>query len=711
MSRLTDLLKHARKLDAQLGADLEAEFRALSKRRTFGLVFEQHQPEAVELPGRPVRRGDKVRILTPRGETRRGDRRLWRVMSFDGDGDERVALLRLADDGPNEQRETQSAAVHDVIAVAEFRDTIYPGLVETGRIERGGGKPHHTVINSENFHALEMLTYTHRHRVDAIYIDPPYNTGARDWKYNNDYVEADDDYRHSKWLAMMERRLSIARELLEPDDSVLIVTIDEKEFLPLGLLLGQTFPEARIQMVTSVVNRKGSPRRGAFSRVEEYVFVVMIGEASVIQTGDDMLHEENAQRREVRWQALRREKANGGYRHERPAMHYPIFVDEGSGEYHSCGLPLFEGRERAEVPVPEGTFAVWPLTADGVEMRWALSRDTLDRNAKHGWVKFGRRSSSPQAAMVSYLTSGVIKDLEAGIVVNSGTDDEPTYVYESRRSLRPMSTWKRVAHDAGMYGSSILKALLLDRRFPFPKSLYAVEDALRFFVKDKPEAVILDFFAGSGTTAHAVMRLNRQDGGRRQSILVTNNEVAADEQKSLCAKGLRPGDPEWERWGICDYITKPRIEAAITGMTPAREPIKGDYRFTDEFPMSEGFEENAAFFTLTYEAPLSVAHHRAFAKIAPLLWLRAGSRGRIIEDLGTRGWDVADTYAVLENLDSAADFSGALAHAEGVLLAFIVTDDDSAFQVVCRGLPLVVSPIRLYESYLDNFRINSGRLD
>ncbi len=267
MSRLTDLLKHARSLDAQLGADLEAELRALSKRRTFGLVFEQHQPEAVELPGRALRRGDKVRILPPRGETRRSDRRLWRVMGFGGHGQERMARLRLADDASNETPETQTASVQDLVPVAEFRDTIYPGLVETGRVERGGDKPYHTVINAENFHALELLTYTHRHRVDAIYIDPPYNTGARDWKYNNDYVEADDDYRHSKWLAMMERRLKIARELLNPDDSVLIVTIDEKEHLRLGLLLEQTLPNARIQMVTTVVNPKGTSRPDLFSRV------------------------------------------------------------------------------------------------------------------------------------------------------------------------------------------------------------------------------------------------------------------------------------------------------------------------------------------------------------------------------------------------------------------------------------------------------------
>src|SRR5690606_11070160 len=109
---------------------------------------------------------------------------------------------------------------------------------------------------------------------------PPYNTGARDWKYNNDYVEGDDDYRHSKWLAFMERRLLVAKELLNPDDSVLIVTIDEKEYLRLGMLLEQTFPGAGSQMVSSVINPASSARRGEFGRSNEYVYLVYLGSAA-----------------------------------------------------------------------------------------------------------------------------------------------------------------------------------------------------------------------------------------------------------------------------------------------------------------------------------------------------------------------------------------------------------------------------------------------
>jgi adenine-specific DNA-methyltransferase len=266
------------------------------------------------------------------------------------------------------------------------------------------------------------------------------------------------------------------------------------------------------------------------------------------------------------------------------------------------------------------------------------------------------------------------------------------------------------SHDASSYGTALLSKFLSNRKFPFPKSLYAVEDSLRFFVKDKPEAIILDFFSGSGTTAHAVMRLNRQDGGRRQCISVTNNEVAADEQKTLREQGLRPGDPEWEQWGICDYITKPRVEAAITGNTPSGEPIKGDYKFTDEFPMADGFAENAEFFTLTYETPVAVSHNLAFARIAPLLWLRAGSRGRRIETLPASGWEVADSYGLLTNLDQTDAFCAAVEKTDDLRIAYIVTNDDRRFQAIARSLPESVEPVRLYESYLTNFKFANGEL-
>ena len=215
MSRFNDLLRQLGTTNPALAADIQREGAALADRRAFGLNFERHMPEAVELPGRPVRKGDKVRILPPRGEKRTEENdRLWRVARIDRSASPARALVTALTD----EESTAEPVVDDLVVVAEFRDPIYPGLVSTGKVERGGGKPFHTVINAENYHALEALLFTHRGKVDCIYIDPPYNSGAKDWKYNNDYVEGDDLYRHSKWLAFMERRLLLARELLNPED-------------------------------------------------------------------------------------------------------------------------------------------------------------------------------------------------------------------------------------------------------------------------------------------------------------------------------------------------------------------------------------------------------------------------------------------------------------------------------------------------------------
>lgn len=707
MSRLTDLLRQARLSDPQLGAALEEEFSALMKRRTFGLVFERHQPEAVELPHQRPRRGSKVRILPIRGVIEKGDPKLWRVTKIEGMS---AHLTELNTKNPN----SQEVPIEDLVVVAEFQDAIYPGLTETGRVEHGGEKPSHTVINGENFHVLEMLTYTHRKKIDAIYIDPPYNTGARDWKYNNDYVESDDDYRHSKWLSFMEKRLLLARELLNPADSVLIVTIDEKEYLRLGLLLEQIFPEGSIEMVTSVISAKGVARFGQFSRVEEYIYTVRFGLQEVGSSESNMLDDSRSASAQVgkpiSWLGLRRREPTAR-RGARPKQFYPVYVDEGTGYIHSVGEYITDEVDRQTVPHPMGTFAVWPLLPDGTEGLWGITPETAKRYLSEGYLRARNYKPAKKYVAVQYLPSGTVSAIESGEAEIIGRDEDGAVLaeYKSAKGVIPKRVWNMTSHNAETGGTKLLSALL-GRRFPFPKSLYAVEDTLRFFVKDKPEAIILDFFAGSGTTAHAVMRLNKQDGGRRQCISVTNNEVSADEQVKLRKRGLRPADSEWEDLGICDYITKPRIQAAITGRNPEGEPIKGAYKFTDEFSMAEGFEESALFFTLTYESPLAVKHNRAFVKIAPILWLRAGARGRIINSLGSRGWEIAESYAVLENISDAEAFFEELSQRDVVGTVYVVTDDDAAYQMVARELPERTDAVRLYESYLQNFEINQGMM-
>lgn len=711
MSRLTDLIAKAKAKDAQLGADLEQEFNVLSSRLPYGLNFERHSPEVVELPLRPVRKGDKVRILPERGSSHKGDQRLWQVKSIHKA--KNTADLQLL--GATVTA-TTSVALDDLVVVAEFRDTIYPGLVSTGKVERGGDKPFHTVINGENYHVLKALTYTHRGKVDVIYIDPPYNTGARDWKYNNDYVEGDDLYRHSKWLAMMERRLDVAKSLLNPADSVLIVTIDEKEYLRLGLLLEQLFPEADIQMVTSVINRAGSQRVGRFSRVEEYIFYVFLGDSQISPWTstmlDDLVAGGSPPTLPTVWFTAVRRGTPSALRVARPNLFYPVFLDAKSGRFVGVGDPIAKDVDRRLVSVPKGCIAMWPVHSDGTEQTWRFSAERMREKFAEGTARLGKRDPATGERALTYLQPGTLANIEKGIFVVVGRSDEGALELEmadgAAKSVAPRAVWSQTSHFARDHGSALLKAVLGEKRFDFPKSLYAVEDTLRFVVANKPAAVVVDFFSGSGTTAHAVMRLNRQDGGRRQCISITNNEVAADELKALREQGFRPGDAEWEKLGICDFITKPRVAAAMTGKTPAGEPIKGDYKFTDEFPMAEGFEENAEFFTLTYEARNAVNHNLAYGRIAPLLWLRAGARGKRIDKLPSNGWAIADAYALLAAVDAATPFIDAVNHAASLCVAYIVTDDDRRFQSIAKRLPAGVEPVRLYESYLTNFSFANG---
>lgn len=700
MSRLTDLLRAAKQLDPQLGKDLEDEIQPLQKRLPFGLNFERHAPEAVELAGHNIRKGSKVRILSPRGSIARGDQRLWRVEKVIADAAE-ISLL------DSSEPETCTVQVDDLILVAEFRDWIYPGLRPDGTVERGGDKPFHTVINGENFHVLEQLTFTHEKAIDAIYIDPPYNTGARDWKYNNDYVEGDDLYRHSKWLAFMERRLKIAKRLLKPEDSVLVVTIDEKEYLRLGLLLEQTFPEARVTMVASSINAAGATRKGTFARSAEYLYFVQFGDSRpvALPLDGDWNPVRTNNKQDIYWSRLIRSGADSS-RTDSPNQFYPVFVrDTADGPVFEAVGDAAIGLDRDDVPVPDGCVAVWPIRKDGSEGRWRVGPAVLRSLIEAGHARLGGWRSNNTT--VYYLKQGEAKKVLDGVfpvlghrsdgsVVTDSTDYQPRFV--------PTDLWRITSHDAGNSGTRLLANLLPGRKFPFPKSLYAVEDALRFFVAAKPGATVLDFFAGSGTTAHAVMRLNRQDGGYRQCISVTNNEVSAEEQVHLRKKQLRPGDGEWEQQGICDFITKPRIKAAITGSTPEGKPISGDYNFTDEFPMAQGFKENAAFFTLTYESPWRVSTDRAFAAIAPMLWLRAGARGRRIDDL-SKGWAVADSYGIVKDLDLSSDFIAALRAQNDLRMVFIVTDDEGRYQQIANEIP-GVETVRLYEDYLLNCESN-----
>lgn len=705
MAALDDLLP--RVADPALRADLAREIAMLRGDQSLGLVFERHMPENVRLPGHPVRRSLTVIDRTDPESSR------WRVLKV-RDG---VAELGRPDEDGGVL--TESRAVEQLVVVRSFGEPIYPGLRSEGRLERGGEQPFHTVINGENYHALEALLYTSQGQVDAIFIDPPYNTGARDWKYNNDYVSADDTYRHSKWLAMMERRLKLARKLLKPEDSVLIISIDENEGHRLALLLESIFRGSKIQMVTALINPAGASIIDQFSRVDEQLFFVHVGKARPLRTtsdttpGTSTLADEHGTPKKFQWESVLRSGGNSR-RQDTKAKFFPIYIDEEAGKIVGCGdsLPLGADRESAPDP-PAGCFGQWPLKTNGAEACWQLSPPTFRTYLGEGRVRLGRKRATSGRWGISFLTKGHMRAIEQGELVVSGRDVNGALVVENaegrRRTQVGKTMWTNGAYSATEHGSTLLSKFIPRRKFPFPKSLYMVEETLRYYVEDKQDALVLDFFAGSGTTTHAVMRLNHEDGGRRRSIAITNNEVSVEEAERLGEAGYYPGDPEWEEVGIFEFITRPRVEAAVLGRTADGGEIQGSYRFRDEFPIGDGFEQNVEFLSLTYEEKDAVRLGAAFEAIAPLLWLKAGAQGpRIDRREGPWAVPKSGRYGVLFAIDAWAGFTEAMSAAESATQAFIVTDSDSLFQTVAAELPAGVEPIRLAESYLNSFEFNAG---
>lgn len=515
-----------------LRARIAAEVEKLAKQKKFGLVFEEHLPECTPLWDIPVKKGGKVALKTGQ------------VSDF-------YTVLQIEDGIATCLNKDKSATaefkVDELVSVAEFGEPIYPYLKPIDKVCNAPDSDlWHTLIEADNYHALQLLEYLYAGKVDCIYIDPPYNTGARDWKYNNDYVDNSDQYRHSKWLSMMQKRLKLAKKLLNPKDSVLIVTIDEKEYLHLGCLLEEMFADSEIEMITSVINPKGTSRVGGFQRVCEYIFIIRISSSAAITFGQRMLDDEKdsfrSRHETVRWQFLKRGAANHGRRQEAGNLFYPIIFDKNH-KFLRVGDSYFG--DVSKVIVPDDQIYVFPISKDGVELSWNLGQERFMDEYEKGYIDIDNWKDGEPS--IKYLTIGQIRSIEKGELHIIGHKENGAVILqygEVDTSIRPVNVWCKTSHDAGTYGSSLLNNFFINRRFSFPKSLYAVHDTIRFFVANKPNALIVDFFAGSGTTLHAVNLLNAEDGGHRRCIMVTNNEVSDAEAKEMAKRGLKPGDDE-----------------------------------------------------------------------------------------------------------------------------------------------------------------------
>lgn len=380
--------------------------------------------------------------------------------------------------------------------------------------------PNHIIIESDNLQALVSLQYSHHQKLDFIYIDPPYNTGAKDWKYNNHYVDENDAYRHSKWISFLDKRLRIAKSLLK-DDGIICVTIDDYELPRLWILMEDIFGHPN-HLGTVVIrnNPKGRMTKRKFSLVHEYAVFYGKSELSYIkklpEEPEDKTHKYLLDE-EGKWYLpinLRKQGVDSNAVNKNGILSerfYPIYYDPLTGKVSSI-----HKLERE----------IWPIDSKGIQRIWRRSKDVIDEMYEEGklWVNetgFG---------------------LQVYFKFLGGLDGKLA-----------QSIWAEPQCSASDYGTKILDTILGEReKFQYPKAPFAVCQSI-LCASHMKDAVILDFFAGSGTTLQAVMELNAEDGGNRQCILVTNNEN-----------------------NICEEVTYERNKRVIQGYTtPKGNRVEG----------------------------------------------------------------------------------------------------------------------------------------
>lgn len=673
MAKIEDLI--AKIPDERLRKAMAGEIKALKKTKKFGLVFEEHLPETVRLPRLPVHAGDLVSFK------REPSNQLWRVRSIR----KGIATCDKAVEGYPSPNDSKEFPVAELVVVRNFGDPIYPALVPVDRVSRGGPeKPWHVLINADNFHALQLLLYCYEGKVDVIYIDPPYNTGARDWKYNNDYVDKTDTFRHSKWLSMIKKRLLLAKRLLK-QEGVLVIAIDDCEVHHLRCLLEDSILAGEEAFLGTVVIRSkpsGNQTKEELAIAHEYALFVSrtsAGRVMAKSRNEKQLarfdQEDDLGR--FYWENLRRHGANSR-KEDRPGLCYPIRVS------------------------PTGKIAIPAMEWDSQKKEWKV----LEK-AKEGHSEVWPRRGN-EMRVWSYAPPRARKEIRH---LSTDRIDGKWQIYRKIRmrdvGVMPQSLWIDKAYSAGEYGTALLKMIFGEAdRFSFPKSIYAVIDCIRAASNDS-NAIVLDFFGGSGTTFNAVALMNADDGGSRRCILVTNNEVAEKRSRDLSREGVFPGDEDYEREGICQSVTWPRCKYVLNGSRDDGTALPGEYM--NGRGLAEGFEENLAYYSLDFLDPAQVARGDAFQAILPILWIMSGCRGELEDSKGSQSWFIPkhSPFAVLIKEKEFRAFRKTCEEREDIEWVFLVTDSEENFATMRRTLGRKYECVQLYKSYLENFRLNT----
>lgn len=683
MAAINDLIKQIK--DPELQLRIQKEVDKLAKQKKFGLVFEEHLPECTPLYDIPVKPGCNV------------------MLRDSSENKSVYKLIRISDRtatcvNKNNNEDVAEFSVNDIVRVAEFGEPIYPYLKPIDSVCNAPDSDlWHTLIEADNYHALQLLEYLYAGKVDCIYIDPPYNTGARDWKYNNNYVDNNDQFRHSKWLSFMEKRLRIAKRLLNPSHGIIMIAIDDNELNTLGLLLDEVFNGYKKFCVTVIHNPNGNQGKN-FGITNEFVYFVL-------PTGDQLLSLENRED-DPDIRPLRDVSGNSNLRTDARNCFYPIFIkDETIVGFGDVCEDNFHPQSANEIQ-EDGTIAVYPIDASGIEKKWVFARNTVE---------------------------GIIDELH--VEWNNSRKIWDIIRYKTHFTYK--SVWGKKAYNANSYGSKLINKILCEKRFDYPKSIYAVLECIRAACGTRRDALVVDFFSGSGTTMHAVNLLNYSDGGCRRCIMVTNNEVSETEAKVLSKKGFHPGDDEWEQCGIARNVTWPRTVCSIKGRDVKGRPLEGEYGSSHDayipdakgkgvykkvsvpddssiidLKMCNGFKANAVFFKLGFLDKTKVALGMQFKEMLAMLWMKAGAIGRCPKLTSNALPDMLvlpeNRFAVLINENEFASFKDQVSQHKEIQTAFLITDYDVNYRSMVKSLAIDTT-YQLYRDYLDNFRINYGR--
>ena len=507
MAAINDLIEQIE--NPELRFRLQQEVNKLNKQRKFGLIFEDHVPENTFLYDVPVKRGSLV------AKRDNSAKETFRVIRIDGED-------ALCEHTVSHEQETIS--VDDLVSVAQLGEPIYPYLKPMGVIKNApDSELWHTLIEADNYHALQLLVYLYGGQVDCIYIDPPYNTGAGDWKYNDAFVDSADHWSHSKWLSMMEKRLKIAKALLS-EKGVVFISIDDNEQANLKLLCDEVFGERNFtgQLIIKTATDNNPSQ---INTEHEYMLCYCSNKyiqdnwkrtsqaAKAIIEKYSELRDQNLTLSQIQKELRKWIKAN---KDNLPQVAHYNNVD-GKGVYSSSG--------NSSNPHPGGYMydIIHPVTRKACPKpkngwRWPLS--TFEEYDLQGEIEWG----------VDETTQPHVKKR-----IETSTEYLRTLIYEDNR------------------GTTLALAEMFEgtKMFDNPKPIKVISKVIDF--ASIKSSTILDFFAGSGTTLHATMQLNAEDGGHRQCILVTNNEN-----------------------GICEQVTYERNKRVIQGYTtPKGQQVEG----------------------------------------------------------------------------------------------------------------------------------------